>query len=83
MTVNMSSRGILLTTQRPLRYGLRIEVRLDWPAKLDNKVQLILLVVGKVVRCDKRRVALTIQHYEFRTVPKNAVSRKKPDPSAK
>jgi hypothetical protein len=70
MIVNMSSAGILLTTHGRLRCGMRVEVRLDWPAKLHNKISLTLLVVGKVVRCEDGECALTIKRYEFRTVPR-------------
>jgi hypothetical protein len=70
MIVNMSSRGILLTTRGRLRCGMKVEIRLDWPAKLHNKISLTLLVVGKVVRCEDGMCALMIQHHEFRTVPR-------------
>ncbi len=66
-TVNMSSSGILFSTEMDLPLGRQIEVAVAWPAQLNNKTPLKLVARGRVVRVDERTAALEIQHYEFRT----------------
>jgi hypothetical protein len=66
-TINMSSNGILFTTDQMLLPGKRLEVAVSWPAQLNNKCALKLVARGKIVRCEPGRAALEIQQYEFRT----------------
>ena len=66
-TVNMSSTGLLFTTEGMLLPGRRLEVAINWPAQLDNKCPLKLVARGKVVRCEDGQAAMEIQQYEFRT----------------
>ena len=66
-TVDMSSSGVLFTTQQPLFPGRRLEISVSWPAQLDNKCPLKLVARGKVVRSEAGKVAIEIQQYEFRT----------------
>jgi len=66
-TVNMSSSGVLFTTQQPLLPGRQVELDIDWPAQLDNKCNLKLVARGRVVRLDGGRAALEILQHEFRT----------------
>lgn len=66
-TVNMSSSGILFSTDAELQPGRQVEVSVAWPAQLNNKTPLKLVARGRVVRADEGKAALEIQHYEFRT----------------
>jgi hypothetical protein len=66
-TVNMSSNGVLFTTERTLNPGERLEVAVNWPAHLDNKCPLKLVTTGRVVRSEGDRAAIAIERYEFRT----------------
>lgn len=66
-TVNMSSSGVLFTTDQMLLPGRRLEVSVSWPAQLDNKCALKLVARGRVVRCEQGMAAFEIQQYEFRT----------------
>ena len=66
-TINMSSSGVLFTSEHLLMPGKRVEVAISWPAQLNNKTALKLVARGRVVRCDNGRAALEIQQYEFRT----------------
>jgi len=69
-TVNISSGGVLLATDRVLSPGLRVEVEVEWPVKLDNRVSMKLVIVGRVVRSKKNDVALAavkITRYTFHT----------------
>jgi c-di-GMP-binding flagellar brake protein YcgR len=66
-TLNISSSGVLFTTQHTLPPGRRLELSISWPAQLDNKCALKLVARGRVVRFDGDRVALEIMQHEFRT----------------
>ncbi len=66
-TVNMSSNGVLFTTDGILIPGRRVELAISWPAQLNSKVALKLVARGRVVRSDDRVAAVEIQQYEFRT----------------
>lgn len=66
-TINISSSGVLFTTDQILIPGKRIELSISWPAQLDNKCQLKLVARGRVARLEQGRAAIEIQQYEFRT----------------
>jgi len=66
-TVNMSSNGVLFTTERQLALGERLEVAVNWPAQLDHKCPLKLVTTGRVVRSENGVAAIAIERYEFRT----------------
>jgi hypothetical protein len=66
-TVNISSRGVLFTAGHPLMTGVRLEMCINWPAQLNDKCALKLVVRGRVVRVAESCAALEIQQHEFRT----------------
>jgi hypothetical protein len=66
-TVNMSSNGVLFTTEEFLIPGRRVELAISWPAQLNSKVALKLVARGRVVRSEGGVAAVEIQQYEFRT----------------
>ena len=66
-TVNMSSNGVLFTTEHMLLPGKRMELAISWPAQLNNKTPLKLVARGRVVRFNEGTAAMEIQQYEFRT----------------
>ncbi|MCX6624063.1 MAG: PilZ domain-containing protein [Acidobacteria bacterium] len=66
-TINMSSSGVLFTTDKMLLPGKRLEISVSWPAQLDNVCPLKLVARGRVVRYEPGMAAIEIQQYEFRT----------------
>jgi hypothetical protein len=68
VTVNMSSGGVLFTTETPLIPGKRVEMAISWPAQLDQKTSLKLIARGRVVRSENGCAAVQIDQYEFRTM---------------
>jgi hypothetical protein len=66
-TLNMSSSGVLFTTDEMLLPGRRLELSISWPAQLDNKCALKLMARGRVVRYEGKAAALEIMQHEFRT----------------
>ena len=66
-TLNISSSGVLFTSDHDLPVGTRLEVSISWPAQLNEKCLLNLVARGRVTRHNKGQLALQIQQYEFRT----------------
>lgn len=66
-TLNMSSTGVLFSTERDVHVGDRLEVSVNWPAQLDHKCPLKLVVAGRVVRGANGSAAIIIDRYEFKT----------------
>lgn len=66
-TLNISSKGILFSTAEQFDPGCVLEATLDWPVRLDQQIQLKLVVKGIVVRSADGYTAMSISHYEFRT----------------
>ena len=66
-TINISSSGVLFTTEKDLVPGKRLELSISWPAQLDNKCNLKLVAQGRVARMEQGRAAIEILQYEFRT----------------
>jgi|SRR5579871_1388830 len=65
--VNISSRGIAMTTDESLNVGTLVELFIDWPALLDGKIPVRLVVEAVVVRTDDCVMAVEIIRHEFRT----------------
>lgn len=66
-TLNISSSGVLFTSDHELPVGTRLEVSISWPAQLNERVLLNLVARGRITRHHKGQLALQIQQYEFRT----------------
>ncbi len=67
-TVNISSNGVLFTTEQALLPGRRVELAISWPAELNRNTALKLVAKGRVVRIEDGRAAAEIQNFEFRTM---------------
>jgi len=66
-TIDISSGGVLFTTWHDLERGDVVEVSMDWPALLDSRCHLKLVIVGNVVRAGAGVAAITRARHEFRT----------------
>ncbi|MEP6714125.1 MAG: response regulator [Terriglobia bacterium] len=66
-TLNISSKGLLFTSDQAFEAGQMVKVSLDWPARLENQVPLKLVAEGRIVRNVSGQIAMTIDKYEFRT----------------
>ena len=66
-SVNLSSNGVLFAAPEALVPGNRIVLSISWPARLDGKYALKLVVWGRITRCEETNVAVKIENHEFRT----------------
>jgi hypothetical protein len=66
-SINISSAGILFTTDRHLPPGSSIEIAVSWPVLLTTDLHMRLVALGRVVRSEEGTAAMEISRYEFRT----------------
>jgi c-di-GMP-binding flagellar brake protein YcgR len=66
-TIDMSSGGMLISTESPLTEGDQVELAISWPAQLDGVLPLKLVVVGHVVRANETQAAIVLEKHEFKT----------------
>src|ERR1041384_3544600 len=66
-TLNMSSGGVLFTTESILPAGERVELAVSWPVQLNDHLPLKLVAMGRLVRTDEGQAAVSIEKYEFKT----------------
>lgn len=63
----LSSEEVSFVTRDDLQIGARLELAVSWPALLDGKTPLQLVIRGTVIRRVNSRVTLNIRRREFRT----------------
>lgn len=66
-TVDIGSRGLSFSTDRPVPNGSFIELSISWPVLLDQSCPMRLNIFGRVIRSEPGKCACTIDKYEFRT----------------
>ncbi len=66
-TINMSSNGVMFTTEQPLPPGKPVILEINWPVLLDDSRPLKLVTRGRVVWCDTTAAAMRIDGWDFRT----------------
>jgi hypothetical protein len=66
-TLDISSGGVLFTTEERLPPGKLVELSVNWPARLGGTCALKFVATGRVVRSNESSAAVRIEKYEFRT----------------
>ena len=67
--MDVSSGGISFTTEDPPPLGQSLTLALNWPARRRGGIPLALVVVGRVVRHEADRAAMSFTRYELQTQP--------------
>jgi len=65
VTLNISSGGALVRIAQRLPIGKRIQLSVDWPVKLDNRIPLRFVVKGTVLRSTAEFTAVAIVRHEY------------------
>jgi PilZ domain len=65
--LNISSAGVLFSTEATLTVGELVELTVSWPARLNQVTPLKLVTLGRVVRSDGKQAAIAIEKYAFKT----------------
>jgi hypothetical protein len=63
----MSNWGILFSTDSVLVPGRPLELSIDWPARLNDRLGLTLVACGQIVHYQRGLAAMEIRRYEFYT----------------
>ena len=71
--INISSSGVLFSTETTLTVGGRLELTVSWPARLNEVTPLKLVAIGRVVRSEEKQAAIAIEKYEFKTRGNNGL----------
>jgi PilZ domain len=66
-TLDISSSGVLFTSDYELPIDTRVEVSMRWPVELNEKCGLNLVGSGRIVRHMNGQLALRFRQWEFRT----------------
>ena len=66
-TYSMSNRDVTFTTDQPLEQGTLLEISIAWPALLNDRVALQLVVEGEVVQRQGTEMTARILKHHFRT----------------
>jgi len=66
-SLNISSSGLLFTTNEAVLPGQSIEAFIAWPVCLDNRIPLKLVIKGSIVRKTGDHTAICFERYEFKT----------------
>ena len=70
VTTDISSGGVFLKTDRILPVNKQIQLLVDWPALLDQRCPLRLVITGRTLRSDADGTAVGIIRYDFRIRPR-------------
>jgi len=70
VTCDIGSGGVCIDTPDSLPVGKRVRLSLDWPAALDGRHALRLIIIGKILRISERGTAVSILRHEYRLRPK-------------
>ena len=66
-TRDMSAEGVSFRADRDLPVGAEVELRIDWPVKLDGVPGLCAVISGRILRCNENEIAVAIVESEFLT----------------
>ncbi len=62
----MSSKELVFKSNESFTVGQFLQVSIDWPARLEYKIPLRLVVSGQILRNDDGQAAMSIEKYGFR-----------------
>lgn len=65
-TINISSTGVLFSSQHDLIVGTLLELCIEWPTVGDGEKAHSLVAFGRVARASGYQLALRMERYEFR-----------------
>jgi len=63
---NISSSGVWVAYQHDIAKGTPIELNIEWPTRLEGRIPLQLVAMGRVVRCERLGFAVGLERYHFR-----------------
>ena len=65
-TINISSSGTLFTIVEDLAPGMKVELSISWPLKLNDAISMNLVAGATIVRVEGRKAAARFETHEFK-----------------
>jgi hypothetical protein len=65
--LNMSSGGVLVASRHDMKAGTPIELNIEWPYLLNERIPLQLVAAGRIVRSGTTDFAMVLAQHQFRT----------------
>lgn len=78
LTVNISSRGVLMRAARDLPANTSISVMIEWPVLIDHAAPLALHIYGTIVRSESGLAAIRFSVHELRPRTKHPEQQRQP-----
>jgi PilZ domain-containing protein len=69
-TCNISNEDVLVKIDEGLPVGSRIQLLIDWPARLNGNLRLQVAVEGSILRSTAEGTAVKILEYEYGVHPR-------------
>ena len=66
-TSMMSSTELIFTAEQPVEPGMKAEVSVAWPALLEGRVRLQLIIEGTILRTEGPEAVVKISKYRYKT----------------
>lgn len=73
-TRDLSAEGLSFRADRDLPVGAEVELRIDWPLKINGAPGLCAVIFGRIIRCNENEIAVAILQSEFQTERQVAAS---------
>jgi len=65
VTIELSSKQLLFVANEPITVGRYLRVSLDWPARLEGKRPLRLIILGHVLQAEEGGTLMAIERHKF------------------
>jgi hypothetical protein len=66
-TLDVGSGGVAFAADGAMQEGAFVELSISWPALLDERCPMRLIVFGQILRAHGRKAVCSVNKYEFRT----------------
>jgi hypothetical protein len=66
--VNIGSSDVTVACRHQLKAGTPVELVIEWPARLNGRIPIHLVMTGRVMRCDASGFAVGACQYRFQLV---------------
>src|SRR5579871_4642266 len=66
-TRDLSAEGLSFRADRELPVGVQVELRIDWPLKINGAPSLCAVISGRIIRSNENEIAVAILQSEFQT----------------
>ena len=66
-THDLSAEGLSFRADRNLPIGAEVDLRIDWPMRINGAPCLCAVITGRIIRCNGTEIAVAILRSDFQT----------------